>query len=309
MNWWHRHQLHRRNSEPLQVLDNSRLRQGGVAPAQILGHVGMQPCQPRDVRLVDQRVRVRRAWRPVARPVEERVDHDGGRDVLRRVVIVCAARVAPAGAVDRLVPLEPPRDRLGIRVEQQLLRVAAQPAARVIRAVHAIAVSLPRYDGGQVRMPNIAVNLPKRDACLRTVVVDQAQFDALADARVQRKVGAPSVKGRAQRIRGAGIHAKARRVRRDPHAEGAYRCAPLAPGRLLERRLTARQSPRCRRGRLRWPQRGRLKVAPPPNGCWDRVGGPRRADGPARSGSWRTRLRRTRTPRHAPQGTPAEFPW
>ena len=50
----------------------------------------------------------------------------------------------------RLGEVEVAVERLAVRVEQQLARVAAVPRRRVPRAVHPEAVALARGDGGQV---------------------------------------------------------------------------------------------------------------------------------------------------------------
>ena len=60
-------------------------------------------------------------------------------------VVVAPVRLAEARSRrQRRVPVDLAVDRLGVRVEQQLVRVAALPAARVVRAVHAVAVALAR---------------------------------------------------------------------------------------------------------------------------------------------------------------------
>src|ERR1700727_1341809 len=50
-----------------------RLREAGVGAALVLRDVGVAQGQPPDVRLVDDRLVVRRLRRPVVAPVEERV--------------------------------------------------------------------------------------------------------------------------------------------------------------------------------------------------------------------------------------------
>jgi hypothetical protein len=74
--------------------------------------------------------------------------------------------VAEAVAEHRLVPVELADDRLGVGVEQQLVRVAAQPAGRVVGAVDAVAVALPGPTSGQVAVPHEAGDLGQVDAGL-----------------------------------------------------------------------------------------------------------------------------------------------
>ena len=59
-----------------------------------------------------------------------------------------------------------PVDGLGVGVEQQLVRVAAQPGAGVVRAVHPVAVALAGPDPGQVAVPDQPVALGQRDPLL-----------------------------------------------------------------------------------------------------------------------------------------------
>ena len=54
---------------------------------------------------------------------------------------------------ERLVPLPRAVDRLGVRIEQQLRRVAPVPLVGRPRAVHAKAVALPGLHVGQVAVP------------------------------------------------------------------------------------------------------------------------------------------------------------
>ncbi len=69
----HRHQLDRRDAEPLQVLDHRGVPDARVRAALLLRHVGMQLRQALDVGLVDHRLAVQVARLPVALPVEERL--------------------------------------------------------------------------------------------------------------------------------------------------------------------------------------------------------------------------------------------
>ena len=159
----HRHQLHRGHAEPGQVLDHRRVGQPGVRAALVGGHLGVAQGEAADVRLVDHRLVIRGARRPVVAPVEERVDHHVLRHVRRAVRGVHHGRVGEPVAEQGLVPAHLPVDRLPVRVEQQLGRVAALPAARVVGPVHPVPVALARADVGQVAVPDEAVHLGQRD--------------------------------------------------------------------------------------------------------------------------------------------------
>ncbi len=194
------HQLERRDAERGQVVDHHRVRHAGVRAAHLLGDLGVQLGHALDVRLVDHRLGVGQARRAVVGPVEERADHDALGHVTGRVVVVDAVRVVEVVAEQRLVPLDGAVDRLRVRVEQQLVRVAAQPVRRVVRAVHAVAVALARLDAGQERVPDEPVDLGQLEPRLVPVGREQAQLDAFGDLAEQREIGARTVVGRTERI-------------------------------------------------------------------------------------------------------------
>ena len=59
----------------------------------------------------------------------------------------------------RVIPAEFPRDHLRVRIEEQLLRVAAQTLVGLVWPVHAEAVALPGDDIRQVAVPDERVPL------------------------------------------------------------------------------------------------------------------------------------------------------
>ena len=69
------------------------------------------------------------------------------------------------------------------------------PGGGIPRAVDAEAVALPGCDGGQIAVPDVAVDLVEVDALLGAVLADQAQLDPLGDLGEQREVGARTVVG------------------------------------------------------------------------------------------------------------------
>ena len=196
----HRHQLDRGDAQPLQVRDDRRVGQAQVGPALLLGHDRMLLGQPADVRLVDDGLVVRGPRRPVQAPVEVRVDHHRARHVRRGVGVVAPVRVAELVGEHRLAPGDVAVDRLGVRVEQQLGRVAALPGGRVVGPVHPVAVALAGADAGQVAVPDEPVHLAQVDPALVAVVVEQAQLDPLGYLGEQREVGPGPVIGGPERI-------------------------------------------------------------------------------------------------------------
>ena len=79
-------------------------------------------------------------------------------------------------------------DRLRVRIEQQLGRVAPVPLGEVVRAVHAIAVALAGLDAGDVAVPDVTVDLGQRHPGLGTGIVDQAQLHRRGDLGEEREV-------------------------------------------------------------------------------------------------------------------------
>ena len=130
----HRHQLDRGHPERAQVVDHRRVRHAGVRAAHLQRDRPVQEGQALDVRLVDDRLVVRAVRRPVGAPVEVRVHHHGLGQVRGRVLVVAVVRVVEVVGEQRRVPVDLAVDRLRVRVEQQLGRVAAQARAGVVRA-------------------------------------------------------------------------------------------------------------------------------------------------------------------------------
>src|ERR1043166_1268010 len=78
----------------------------------------------------------------------------------------------------RLVPLHLSIDRLAIRIEQQLRRIAAIAGARFPRSMHAKSIALTRTDVRHVAMPDESRHFRQIDAALLPVVVEEAKLDA-----------------------------------------------------------------------------------------------------------------------------------
>ncbi len=196
----HGHQLDRGDPEVLEVLDDERMRDARVGAALALGDARVEFGEALDVRLVDDRVLVRRLRLPVARPVEERVHHDREHHVLGRVAVVRRVGVAELVREERLIPVELARGRLRVRVEQHLVGVAAQTVLGVVRPRDAVAVPLARLDLRQVRVPHVRVDVAQGDALFGAVLGEQAQLDLLGHFGEQREVRAAPVERRAERI-------------------------------------------------------------------------------------------------------------
>ena len=196
----HRHQLDRGHPEALQVFHDRRVGDAGVGATKSVGDVGVKLGEALDVRLVDQALVVRDVQRAVTGPVEERVHHHAEHHPGRGVLVVAGALVAEVVAEEGLVPLDGAVGGLGVRVQQQLVRVAAHAGVRVERAVHPVAVPLARIHLGQVGVPDVGVHLGQLNPRLVAIRVEQAQLDALCHLAEQGEVRAPPVVGRTERV-------------------------------------------------------------------------------------------------------------
>ena len=156
-----RQQLHRGHAEVLEVGDRRLGGEPRVGAAQVLAHVGVLHREALDVRLVDHGVVPRDVRRRVALPVERAVDDEALRDRVG-VVGVVALEVGVLGVAGHVrvdvaaVEADRPLDRLRVGVDEQLRRVEAVSAARVVRAVDAVAVALAGSDARQVDVPVVA---------------------------------------------------------------------------------------------------------------------------------------------------------
>ena len=112
---------------------------------------------------------------------------------MRRGVVVVALLGLEVVAEDRRVPVDLAVDGLRVRVEQQLVRVAALALGGVVGAVHAEAVALTGVDAGQEGVPDVAVHLGEADALLVALVVEEAQLDLLGHLAEDREIGAGAV--------------------------------------------------------------------------------------------------------------------
>ena len=162
----HRQQLDGRDAQVGQVLDRRLGGEPGVAAAQVFGHVRVQLREALDVQLVDQRLVPGRARRPVVAPGEGRVDHRRQRGIRRAVAVVegqVGLRVAELVAEQLVGPAHVAADRLGVRVEHDLVGIEAVPAGGLVRPVDAVAVELAGQDVGQVGVPDLVGVLLQRD--------------------------------------------------------------------------------------------------------------------------------------------------
>ncbi len=203
----HRHELDGGHAQPPEVIDRRRMRERGVGAAQIRRNLRMPRREPLHVRLVHHRVMPAGLRRPVAAPVEIGVDDHALRHRRRAVGGVGRpVRISDVVREERRVPVDVPLDRLPVRIEEELGRVAAVSAFGRPRSVHAEAVPLARPDSREIAVPAERRHLRKLQNCLAAGIIEEAQVHPLGDLRKQREVRARAVVGRAQRKRLTGPH-------------------------------------------------------------------------------------------------------
>ena len=226
-----RQQLDRRDAEVDQVVDDRRPAQRADLAAHLLRDLGMAHRIAARVHLVDHGLVPGPRLRALAAPGEGRVDDHALRHVAGAVAPVereVAVGMADPVAEQRVMPLERPRQGLGVGIDQQLVRVEAVAVPRIVRSVDAIAVELPRPHVGQVAVPDLMGHLAQGHAMqlAPAAVVEQAQLDLLRNGRRREAKLVPgAVPGRAGRIGGSGQDGAARRGMADLRRTGERRRA------------------------------------------------------------------------------------
>jgi hypothetical protein len=152
------HELDRSDAEPTEVLDGGGGGHPGVRSPEGLRNGRVARGEALDVSLVHHRQVPRRAERPIVAPGEGGVHDDALGNEGSAVAIVSrevGVRVADPVPEDRVAPLDRPRDRLGVGIEQELPRVEAMARGRFVGAVHAVPVVESRPPLGEVDVPDL----------------------------------------------------------------------------------------------------------------------------------------------------------
>jgi hypothetical protein len=194
----HRHELDRGHAEAQQVIDRLRMREPGVRAAQIRRDARVARGEAFDVELVDHRLVERALDAGLARPVEEGIDHDAARDVRRAVVGVLLHRRVEAMPEDRRHVRDAAVDRLGVGIEEEVVRVEAEALRRIPRTGHAEGVTLARAHLGQVPVEAMCVDLGQLDPRLLAAVVEEAEPHLVGVLAEDGEVRARSVVRRAE---------------------------------------------------------------------------------------------------------------
>ena len=175
-----RQQLHRGDADGLDVPDHLGRRQAAERAAQLLRHRRVQLGHAAHVRLVDDGMLPRDLRRAVVAPGEGGVDDPALRHQGRAVPLVERQVVHRLHLVAEQLrpPFEVAHQRLGVRVDQQLVRVEPVPLLRRVGAVNAVAVYGAGPRVGQEAVPHLVGVLRQLDPLDLglAVVVEQAQL-------------------------------------------------------------------------------------------------------------------------------------
>ena len=200
----HRHELHRRDAQRLQVLDHGRHGQREILAPPLRRYVRMQLREALHVQLVDQRIAPRHCGLPVAFPVEDAVDdaaawHGGGAVDEAGPEAFRVRRVVTQHA---RMPLRLADDVARPGIQQQLVRIEAISLARIVGTVHADAIQSAH--ARQLALDEAVMHgtgpARQREArgLTRAGRVVQAHVHARGGARADREVDAFAGPGRAQ---------------------------------------------------------------------------------------------------------------
>src|SRR5688572_19953712 len=176
--------------------------EAGVGAAEVLGHAAMLRREALDVELVDDRVVQRSVGTAIVAPLEEWIDDDRFRHEGRAVLFIgWAIGIVVVVPEHGLVPHDLAFNGVGVGIEQQLRRMAAQAVVYVVRAHHAVAITLARQNPGKIRMPDERISLDHRHRLLLQLFIEQAELYLDPKSGVHREVGADTIEGGSQWIR------------------------------------------------------------------------------------------------------------
>ena len=227
----HGQQFNGGDPQPDQMLQHRIGAQPQHGAAQRGGHARMQGGQALDMRLVNHRVGQRGLGCRIFAPLKGRVDHNRfrhGKGAVAGVEGQVCARAAHLVAHQGIRPAQPPLQRAGIGIDQQLVGVEAVPGLGLIGAMGAKAIKRARHQARHALMPDVAVALAERQArgFLAPVGREQAQIDPFGMGRKDREIHAIPVETGPHGIGTARSHA---RSGRSGGQRGQRRLHPASP--------------------------------------------------------------------------------
>ncbi len=154
-------------AQTLEVIDHRRCRKAAICAAPSGGHILAKLRQSLNVGFVDDRVLPRDRGSEFFAPGKGFVDDHALRHSTRVVAPVereVGSRAAGAIAEMRIAPDQAPCELLRIGIDEQLVRIEAQSALGMIRAVNPVTVQLSRCDIAKIAVPDILGALRQRDA-------------------------------------------------------------------------------------------------------------------------------------------------
>jgi hypothetical protein len=154
-----RHQLHGCDAQARQVIERGGGGEAGIGAAHIRRDAGMQLGETLDVNLIEHAVGVGDGRRRVGPPVEAAVHDEAPRHVRRRVQDAEPVRRPRHVAEDRVDPVNITDDGPGVRIQKELVRVAAEAPGRFVRTRYAVPVALAGADGRHETVPYAGVLL------------------------------------------------------------------------------------------------------------------------------------------------------
>ena len=143
----HWQEFDRGHPQFFQILDRTSAPQSGVGSAQFSRHIWAEPCKTLHVHFINHRTVQRRPRPFVVAPVECVIDHDTFRNapgVVAKIARKLSLRAADDVSKHLVSPVHLPRDRLRVRIDQQLRAVETHAALRIVRPINAEAIELPR---------------------------------------------------------------------------------------------------------------------------------------------------------------------
>jgi hypothetical protein len=227
-----RQQLDRRDTELQQVLDGRGVAEARVRAAQRRRDAGQPPGEPLDVGLVHDGVRERNVRRRVPRPVERTAGDDAVRHEGRRVAPVADIGVAREALVDGVAEglrpqVQPPVERSGVRIEEQLGGVVAVTQRGLPAAGGAVAVPRADVDTGDEAVPDAVRPRGQFDLALDPAAalrgVQQAEPDTVRVGREDGDLRPAVPQPQAERVGsdpGGGVGGHGRSLPHDAGADG-----------------------------------------------------------------------------------------
>src|ERR1700737_2429846 len=142
---------------------------------------------------------------PVLAPGESGFDHPALGDVARIIAPVerqVLPRTPKSITEDRVGPAKSPLQCLGVRIDQQLVRIEPMPVRRIKGSVNTIPVKQVRASVRQVGVPDLVGIFRKHDARLLMAAgaIEQAQLDFFGMRRKNRKVYTLTVPSGPERV-------------------------------------------------------------------------------------------------------------